>query len=215
MVKELVNDILKEGKRQFNENLRLRDPIAHLENQVKLMYAHREISVQQYHQLIRKVHERQVGRGDLEILHKQAVQKNTASGDVTHYPLNPTVEQSLTHLALDRVRLEDIQHEAQAELESLKTNVDELHEQARQAQKTAQDKVKDEQAVRDLLVLKQDLLDRAHKLDERIHSLHQGLARLEALRKRLESYEAELKSLDIEERLTGLTLSVREETSIH
>ena len=32
MVKELVNDILKEGKRQFNENLRLRDPIAHLEN---------------------------------------------------------------------------------------------------------------------------------------------------------------------------------------
>lgn len=215
MISELMNDLFDEGRRQFIENLRLRDPIVHLENQVKLMYARQEISLQQYHQLIQKVQKRQIGRGDLEILHRQAVQKNTASGLTAPHHLSPAVEQRLDQLALDRVRLEDIQYEAQEELDSLKTIVNELHEQASKARQIAQDSLTDEQAVRAHLELEQDLLDRAQKLDERIHSLSQGIGQIETLNKRLEAYEAELKSLDIIERLTGITMNIREGTYVH
>lgn len=211
MISELMNDMMDEGRRQFNKNLRLRDPIAHLENQVKLMYARQEISRQQYHQLIQKVQKHQIGRGDLEILHRQAMQENNEADMRAPQRLSPAVEQRLEQLALDRVRLEDIQYEAQGELDSLKTKVNELHEQAGKARQTAQDNLPDEQAARDLLAREQELLDRAHQLEERIHALSQGVERIESLKKRLESYEADLKSLDIVERLTGATMNFRED----
>ena len=212
MISELMNDIMDEGRRQYKENLHLRDPIAHLENQVKLMYARKEISLQQYHELIQKAQKRQIGLGDLEILHRQALQKSVEKGMRAPQHLSPAIEQRLEQLALDRVRLEDIKYEAQGELDSLKTNANELHEQARKARESAQDNLKDEQAARDLLELEQELLDGADQLEERIHSLSQGLERIETLKKRLESYEAELKSVDIIERLTGAALNTREGT---
>jgi len=214
MISELMNDVMDEGRRQFNNNLSLRDPIAHLENQVKLMYARQEISRQQYHQLIQKVQKRQIGRGDLEILHRQAMQESNEAGLGAPQHLSPAVEQRLEQLALDRVRLEDIQYEAQGELDSLKTKVNELHEQARKARQTAQDNLPDEQAARDPVAREQELLNRVQQLEGRIHALSQGVERIESIKKRLKSYEADLKSLDIVERLTGATMNFREDTLV-
>lgn len=215
MVLELMNELLEEGKRQFNENLRLRDPITHLENQVKLMFARHEISAQEYHHLIQKVRQRQIGRGDLEMIHRQAMQKSTTASSRTPQNLSPAIQQNLNQLALDRVRLEDMQYEAQAEIDSLRASRNEFKDQAAKVRQKAQKSLADEQAARELLDQEHDFLERAQKLDNRIHSLVQGVERLKTIKKNLETYETNLKSLDIEERLTGATLNIHERTWMH
>ncbi len=215
MVLELMNELLEEGKRQFNENLRLRDPITHLENQVKLMYARHEISAQEYHHLIQKVRQRQIGRGDLEIIHRKAMRNSPTTRNGTPAYPSPTTQRSLNQLALDRVRLEDMQYEAQTEIDSLRASLKEFKDQAAKVHQKAQKNLTDEQAVRELLDQEHDFQERAQKLDDRIQSLAQGLERLKTVIINLEAYETELKSLDIEERLAGATLDIRERTWTH
>lgn len=214
-VKELINDLLAEINRQYHDNISLRDPFHRLDDELKMMFGRGEISQEKYAQIKSKLYQGQIGRGDLQLLHRDALQKPSGASYSAQFPLDPEIQKSLNRLYLDRARLEDGRMEAEKLLDSLDAGLKQVRDRAEHAREKARSTLPDEHAARVYLEAHQIYLERAHILEERLYSLRDSLRRIEVLRNQLEAYEAELMILGSEQQLVGLETSIRESLLIH
>jgi hypothetical protein len=101
----------------------------------------------------------------------------------------------LDRLFIRNASLEDARREAQQAKQRLEADIDRIQEYAKSAEDMASKTLADENEVRALLEIRQNMLERLQGLEAHKRSLEQNIRRLEVLQGELYAREAELKVL--------------------
>lgn len=186
---------------------RLRNPAQSLGDELKIMLGRGEISTEQYQQLKWKLFRGSLGRGDLELLRRQARNRLLIQdGEVTP-PQDPSIAAGLDRLYIRIASLQDAKRQAEIALKKLEVDFERVKDLAHSAEEMARKTLPDETEARSLLEIRQNMLERLQVLDDRKHSLSQGIRRLEVLQGELYAYEAELKVLEAQAGIAGMEYS--------
>jgi chromosome segregation ATPase len=173
----------------------LRHPSGGLDEEIKVMLGRGEITREQYHQLNRKLKFSTLARGDLELLRRQARKRAyRQAGEGTGF-YEPEVTGELDRLFIRNASLEDARREAQQAKQRLEADIDRIQEYAKSAEDMASKTLADENEVRALLEIRQNMLERLQGLEAHKRSLEQSIRRLEVLQGEIYAREAELKVL--------------------
>ncbi len=199
-IQDLVQALLNEMRSAFagfiEDNFSsLRDPAEGLAEEIKIMLGRGEISQEQYEQLNRKLKYNSLGRGDLELLRRQA--RNRAYKRVGEGPSfrEPGVADGLDRLYIRIASLEDARREAEHAVKSLEADLKRIREYASSAEEIARRTLPDESEARAVLEIRQNMLERIQVLEAHKRSLEQAIRRLEVLQGELYAREAELRAL--------------------
>ena len=206
--REFAKVILDELRWFYEEHLKLQDPRARLEDQLRILYGSGEIDRKRFFQLRFKLHQGLIWQGDMNRLRRQAALSKDAEGKLEHHFVHPQIAHSLKRVYLDRGLLEEARFETDQLLKALDSEAGWLREQAGQARQNAKLSLPDEAGARSYLEIRQNLLGHAQALDRRIERLRDELRRMDQLEVELRTYEAELKLLESQEYLAGVRLSI-------
>ena len=189
----LVEEIRSAWERYVRVNFsRLYDPAEALGEEIKVMLGRGDISHDQYDQLNRKLRDSSLGRGDLELLRRQARKPEHKQVIKSE---EPAITERLNRLYIRIASLEDARREAELALEVLKEDLKRVQEFASLAEEMARKTLPDESEARALLEIRQNMLERMQALESNRRELEQGMRRLEILQGELYAREAELKAL--------------------
>jgi hypothetical protein len=186
---------------------RLRDPSELLGDQARVMLGRGEISQEQYAQISWRLSQGSLGRGDLELLRRQARKQHQEQAGPEHPFQDRAIAAGLDRLYIRIARLGDARRGAEKALRDLEVDLERVREFARSAEDLARKTLPDENEARLILEIRQNMLDRLQALEERKRSLERDLRRLEAMQGELYAYEAELKILEAQSGLEGMGYS--------
>jgi hypothetical protein len=174
----------------------LRDPSDALDEEIKIMLGRDEISQEQYDQLNRKLRYGSLGRGDLELLRRQARKRALSQSEQGQRIQEPAVLAEMDRLFVRISSLEDARRETKQALMRLESDLRRVAEYASSAEEMARTTLPDENEARALLEIRQNMLERLQALEGRKRSLEAGLRRVELLQGELYAREAELRAVE-------------------
>jgi hypothetical protein len=186
---------------------RLRDPSEALADEARVMLGRREITQEQYRQVNWRLSQGSLGRGDLELLRRQARKQNQERAGDEHPFQDRAIAAGLDRLYIRIARIGDARRGAEKALQDLEADLERVREFALSAEDLARKTLPDENEARLILEIRQNMLDRLQALEERKRSLERDLRRVEAMQGELYAYEAELKALEAQAGLEGLEYS--------
>jgi hypothetical protein len=186
---------------------RLLDPSESLGDEARVMLGRGEISQEQYAQISWRLSQGSLGRGDLELLRRQARKQHQEQAGQEHPFQDRAIAAGLDRLYIRIARLGDARRGAEKALRDLEVDLERVREFAHSAEDLARKTLPDENEARLILEIRQNMLDRLLALEERKRSLERDLRRLEAMQGELYAYEAELKILEAQSGLEGMGYS--------
>ena len=186
---------------------RLLDLSESLGDEARVMLGRGEISQEQYAQISWRLSQGSLGRGDLELLRRQARKQHQEQAGQEHPFQDRAIAAGLDRLYIRIARLGDARRGAEKALRDLEVDLERVREFAHSAEDLARKTLPDENEARLILEIRQNMLDRLQTIEERKRSLERDLRRLEAMQGKLYAYEAELKILEAQSGLEGMGYS--------
>jgi multidrug resistance efflux pump len=203
--------LIAEWRSFLDESFTWEDPKSQYQNELRRMYGRGEISRARFLDLRARLDRDQIGLGDIQIAHQEALRRLRLEPLADAGPHNREVRRSLDRLYLDLGLVEEARAELARSQAGLEEELARVRTQIAAARGAAQAALPDEARARAALLTWQRLSGAAQNSTARRAALQLELERMGDLETELRGAVSRLKLLDSAERLAEVRLQVRQD----